>query len=114
MLTVTYCQNGEHLMAKSLDKTILFGTCKYDRKVYQWPVATFNTPVAAKSYAVFLRLAYRANDESAIKALDPSAHRGEDDAAVKDTKWSLATVPYEPTPDLPDDDMLEPAEPAAA
>jgi hypothetical protein len=110
----TYCNPGRHLMAASKSKVILFGNAKHDRKTLQWPIAVFNDAKQAKSYATFLRLAYRAADWDAVKTLDPSAHLTEEGTPLKDTKWSLVEVPYAPSPDLEDDDAAtEEAAPTA-
>jgi hypothetical protein len=110
----TYCNEGAHFMARSAAKAILFATAKHDRKVYTWPVAVFNDAKQAKSYATFLRLAYRAKDFDAIKVLDPAAKLTDEGIPVADVKWSLVEAPYAPSPDLEDDDAVtEDATPTA-
>lgn len=101
-------------MAASKSKVILFGTAKQAKVTHRWPVAVFNDAKQAKSYATFLRLAYRAADWPAVKTLDPSAVMTEEGTPIKDTKWSLVEVPYAPSPDLEDDDAAtEEAAPTA-
>lgn len=101
---LVYCHLGDHDMAKSASKTILFGTATHDKKTKQWPIAVFNDARSAKSYVTFLRLAYRATDSDAVKVLDPHAFRTEAGGLVAGTKWSIAEVPYAPEPDLESDD----------
>ena len=91
-------------MAASKSKTILFGTAKLARVTHRWPVAVFNDAKQAKSYATYLRLAYRAADWESVKVLDPSAAMTEEDTPVPGTKWSIVETPYAPSPDLEDDD----------
>lgn len=100
-------------MAKSTSKTILFATTRFDKKVFNHPVAVFNTPSDAKTYATYLKLAYRAQDFDAIKALDPKAHVDSEGVPVPDAKLSLMEVPYAPVPLLDDDDTVE-GDPAAS
>jgi hypothetical protein len=96
-------------MPASKNKTILFGNATHNKARHLWPVAVFNDDAAAKSYATFLRLAYRADDDAAIKILDPAAHRDDEGKALTDTKWSVVTVPYAPQPAFEEDDATEPA-----
>lgn len=100
-------------MAASKDKAILFGVATHNKARYLWPIAVFNEPTQAKSYATFLRLAYRAGDDEAIKLLDASAARDDTGAVLKDTKWSVTVVPYAPTPAIEDDDAPAMGEPAS-
>lgn len=85
-------------------KTILFGKATHDRKIHQWPVAVFARPDDAKGYAAFLRLAYRAKDDEAIKGLDPKCATDAEGKPLYDTKWSMVTVPYAPLPEMDSDD----------
>lgn len=101
--SVTYCPESEHSEMKALTKTILFATVTHERKVYTWPIAAFPTGDAAKTYASFLRLLYRAGDEPSILACDPARLADADGAAVKNVKWSLKTVPYSPEAFIEDD-----------
>lgn len=96
-------------MAASKDKTILFGNATHNKARHLWPIAVFNDDAAAKSYATFLRLAYRAGDDGAVKLLDPTAHRDDEGKVLADTKWSVVTVPYAPQPAFEEDDAVEDA-----
>lgn len=91
-------------MAASKDKTILFANATHNKARHLWPVAVFNEPASAKSYATFLRLAYRSGDVGAIAALDPAAHKDDEGVPLKDVKWSMVTVPYAPMPTFDEDD----------
>lgn len=99
-------------MATATSKAILFVTAKVDRKVHTHPVAVFANGVDAKTYATFLRLAHRSGDVEALKKLDEQVTLTEDGAIVPDTKWSIVTVPYAPSPEW-DDDETETATPAS-
>jgi hypothetical protein len=109
LYSLTYCPEGNHVMARSTTKTILFARATHGKVVRQWPVAVFNDTAAAKSYATFLKLAYKSQDDETIAVLDPSAFRQEDGTPVYDTKWSVTEVPYSPAPDFTEDETAEPA-----
>jgi hypothetical protein len=96
-------------VAVSKDKVILFASATHNKARHLWPVAVFNEAPAAKSYATFLRLAYRADDGAAIALLDPTAHKDDAGQYLKDTKWSLVTVPYAPQPSFEEDGATEDA-----
>lgn len=103
-LTIIYCPDGSHNMARSTDKTVLFCLGKDGSKATQWPVAVFNKPDEARSYATILRLAYRSGDLAAVKSLDPQARYKADGTLLADVKFSTLTLPYAPMPGMPDDD----------
>lgn len=113
-ISIIYCREGRHLMAAATRKVILFATSRFERKVYSHPVAVFPSETAARTYVMFLRLAHRAQDTSAVVALDPATHLTEDGALITDTKWSILEVPYSPSPTLADEDGETSAEAAAA
>lgn len=100
-------------MAKSLTKVVLFATSRHDKKVYQHPVASFNSEATAKSYAMILRLAHRSGDVVMAKELDPRVQLTGDGELIADTKWSMVTLPYEPEPSV-DDDETESETPSAS
>lgn len=91
-------------MAISTEKTVLFGTATHNKAKHLWPVAVFNKTPEAKSYAGFLRLAYKSGDQNMIALLDPAAHKDDEGNALADTKWSVVTVPYAPAPAFEADD----------
>lgn len=98
-------------MAASKDKAILFARATVGKTPHLWPVAAFNTAADARSYAGMLKLAYQVGHQETIKALDPSAVRGEDGNAVPGTRWSVKVIPYAPSADLgidDDDDRVSP------
>lgn len=94
-------------MPVSTEKTILFARALDGKVTHQWPVAVFNQPAQAKSYAGMLRLAYSTGSPEAIKALDPNAKKGADEKHLTGVKYSLVTVPYAPTPAFADEDDAE-------
>jgi len=100
---ITYCSEGYVNDMRATSKVILFGKATYNKKLYQWPIAVFAKTDDARAYATFLRLAYRAKDEGAIAALDPSHAKTDDNAIIFDVKWSMVTVPYAPLPEMDTD-----------
>lgn len=94
---------------RSTEKTILFARVTMERKTQQWPVATFNTPISAKTYAAYLKMAHSADDVERVKQLDPRAKIDANGHLVPGVKLSILTVPYEPSaaPVLSDADLLE-------
>lgn len=96
-------------MPVSTEKTILFARATDGKVTHQWPVAVFNQPAQAKSYAGMLKLAYSTGSAEAIKALDANAKKGADEKHLTGVKYSMVTVPYAPTPEFGDDDDDETA-----
>lgn len=94
-------------MAVSTEKTILFARAVDGKVTHQWPVATFNTPAQAKSYAGLIRLGHKSGSKDMILALDPSHKLDADGAPLTDVKFAMTTVPYNPTPDIGADDDTE-------
>jgi hypothetical protein len=82
---------------RSTAKSILFCRAVIGKASYQWPVAVFNTDVIAKTYAAYLRMAYTAGNVAEVKRLDPRAKTGEDGTLVPEVKYSIVTLPYEPS-----------------
>jgi hypothetical protein len=91
-------------MAASRTKTILFARAAEGKTVHQWPVAVFNAERDARGYVAFLRLAQKSGNGDLLLQLDPSFRKDESGAVLKDAKWSLAEVPYAPSPDTEDDE----------
>jgi hypothetical protein len=92
------------IMARLNTAHILFARTTHNRQVTLRPVATFSDPKEAKSFAAFLKLAYRAGDDASVKTLDAGAHRDESGALVPDPKFSVVAVPHAPIPAFADDD----------
>ena len=94
---------------KSSEKTILFARLTVERKTSQWPIATFNTPVAASTYAAFIKMAHSQGDAVMAKSLDPQVKLDDNGHIIPGTKFSLKTVPYEPSVVAPlaPEDMAE-------
>src|SRR5215472_1729017 len=90
-------------MPVSTEKSILFARAMDGKAVHQWPVAVFNQPEQAKSYASLLRIAYRAGDHDAVALLDPAHHKNEAGAPLAEIKWSIVKVPYAPQPVFAED-----------
>lgn len=105
-----FCLEMEHNMARSTEKTILFGTAKVDGRAHQWPIAVFNTPDQARHYVTFLRLASRAKDGDAVKALDPRTPIAGTGDPVWAVKYSLTTCPYSPVPLIAEEGDVEVSE----
>lgn len=83
---------------KSTDKAILFGRITVGKTAYMWPIATFNTPVSAKTYAAYIKMAHAGGMTDMAKRLDPETKLTEDGKLVPGLKMSVKVVPYEPTP----------------
>jgi hypothetical protein len=101
---LTYCPERCGTAMKATTKTILFGRVTHERKLHQWPIAAFANADAAKSYATFLKLTCRSKDAVALLALDPQHPKDVNDVPLFDAKWSIVTVPYDPAPDIAEDD----------
>lgn len=91
-------------MPISTKKVILFARATEGKVVHQWPVAVFNQPSGAKSYASMLRIAYKSGSHEAIAVLDPSHRKDGDGKALTEIKWSTLEVPYQPQPTFDDDE----------
>lgn len=102
-----YCPERCTKMAKSTAKTILFATVKHAGKTHQLPVAVFNDGDKTHTYATFIKLATRAKDAAALKALIPTIPCAEDGTPSYDIKLSMAQVPYEPSPGLDSDELTD-------
>lgn len=102
-LTFAYCKKGTCTMAASTSKTILFAKASHNKQTHQWPVAVFNDAKGAKHYVSFLRLARKAGNHDMLSTLDPAAPKVEGYNLSANAIYSLATVPYAPTPAVEDD-----------
>lgn len=91
-------------MAAATSKVILFSQVKVGNKTMQHPVAIFANESDAKAFATFMRLAHRANDIEAFKALDPKADLTESGELHKAQTWSMLKVRYAPSPDFGDEE----------
>lgn len=85
---------------KSNNKTILFCRTTQGKQVHQYPVAAFNGPASAKSYATLLHLAYTTGNADMLRSLDAGFPITEEGKLAESPKWSLSEVPYEPTAEL--------------
>lgn len=94
-------------MPVSTEKTILFARAVDGKVTHQWPVAVFNQPSGARSYVSMLKVAYAADSLEAIKALDPAHKQDAEGKHLTGVKYSLVTVPYQPSPAFGDDDTEE-------
>lgn len=83
---------------KAVSKTILFGRITIERKTQLWPVAVFATPVAAKTYAAYYRMAISSGNVDLVRAFDPQAKIDDNGHIIPGLKLSVATVPYDPSP----------------
>lgn len=104
---------------KAANKTILFGRITIERKTQLWPVAVFATPVAAKTYAAYYRMAVSSGNVGLIRAFDAQAKIDDNGHVIPGLKLSVATVPYDPSPsshmadDSIADETYRPPAPAA-
>lgn len=93
-------------MARSTAKVILFSRIEVDGKTHQWPVAVFNDHDGAKSYATIIKMAHTSGDVKGAKALDKNTPVDKAGKLIAGLKFSIAEVPYEPTPALSDEDLF--------
>lgn len=101
-------------MPVSTQKSILFSRATEGKAVHLWPVAVFNQPSQAKTYASMLKVAYKSGNHEAVAALDPNHRKGEDGTPLSDIKWSVVTVPYSPEPSFGEDDDVTVEAPASS
>jgi hypothetical protein len=94
-------------MPVSTKKSILFARAADGKAVHQWPVAVFNEPAQAKSYAGMVKMAHSAGSDEMVKALDPAHKLDADGKPLTGVKWSIVTVPYAPTPSFEDDEVTD-------
>lgn len=94
-------------MAVSTAKVILFARLMFDKKAYQWPIAVFNKHDDAKSFATVLGVAYKNGDVAGVKAMDANAKVADDGTLVPGLRFSIAEVPYAPSPSLSASDMFD-------
>lgn len=83
---------------RSTEKTILFARLTVDRKTHQWPVAVFNTKESAGTYAAYLKMAHSVGHTETVRTLDVNAKVDDNGHLIPGTKFSLQTLPYEPSP----------------
>lgn len=94
---------------RSKDKTVLFSRVAINKAVHQWPVAVFNSTTEAKTFAAYLKMAHSNGDVETAKRLDSRTKVGEDGKLAPDVKWTMLTLPYQPSPitALSDDDIKD-------
>lgn len=83
---------------KAVSKTILFGRITIERKTQLWPIAVFATPVAAKTYAAYYKMAISSGNVDLVRAFDPQAKIDGNGHIIPGLKLSVATVAYDPSP----------------
>ena len=93
-------------MAKSTQKVILFSRVELDGKPAQWPTAVFNDHPSARAYATMVKIAHQSGDVKSAKALDGKTPTDKAGKLVPGIRFSIAEVPYAPTPDLGDDELF--------
>jgi hypothetical protein len=94
-------------MAKSTAKVILFSRVTVDKKVHQWPTAVFNDHAHAKTYATTLSVAYKSGDVDGVKSMDKNMPLDSDGKLIPGLRFSIAEVPYDPSPALSANDMFD-------
>lgn len=94
---------------KAVNKTILFGRITIERKTQLWPIAVFATPVAAKTYAAYYKMAISSGNVDLVRAFDPQAKIDSNGHIIPGLKLSVATVAYDPSPTshLADDSVAD-------
>ena len=93
-------------MARSTAKVILFSRVTVDGKDHQWPTAVFNDHNEAKAYATIVKMAHTQGDAKAAVALDAKTPLDKNGKLVAGLRFSIAEVPYQPTPALSDEDLF--------
>ena len=93
-------------MARSTAKVILFSRLTVDGKTHQWPTAVFNDHDEAKAFATVVKMAHTSGDVKGAVALDAKTGVDEKGKLVPGIKFSIAEVPYQPTPALSDGDLF--------
>jgi hypothetical protein len=65
--------------------------------------------VSAKTYAAYIKMAHSAGQVDLAKKLDPKTRVTDDGVLMPGVKFSLTTIPYEPSPGdgISDDDISE-------
>lgn len=93
-------------MARSTAKVILFSRVTVDDKTAQWPTAVFNDHNEAKAFATIIKMAHTNGDAKAAVALDSKTALDKNGKLVPGLRFSIAEVPYQPTPALSDGDLF--------
>jgi hypothetical protein len=93
-------------MARSTAKVILFSRLTVDGKVHQWPTAVFNDHNGAKSYATMIKMAHTSGDVKSAQSLDKHTAVDDKGKLIAGLKFSIAEVPYDPSPALGDGDLF--------
>lgn len=93
-------------MARSTSKVILFSRLTVDGKTHQWPTAVFNDHNGAKAYATMIKMAHSSGDAKSASALDSHTNVDDKGKLVPGLRFSIAEVPYDPTPALSDGDLF--------
>src|SRR5690349_18010211 len=96
----------DHIMARSTAKVILFSRVTVNDKVHQWPTAVFNDHNGAKAYATMIKMAHATSDTKTAVALDGKTPLDDKGKLVAGLRFSIAEVPYDPTPALSDGDLF--------
>lgn len=97
--------HGRKIMPRSMSKVILFTKVTIDKKIHQWPVATFSNAKDATAFVRALHAAWKSGKAEAVKELDPSVRLTEAGTLPEGAKFATATVPH--APDLPAADDVE-------
>lgn len=97
---------------KASSKTVLFSRITVNKTVHQWPVGVFANSTSAKTYAAYVKMAHSSGLVDLAKKLDPKTRVTEDGKLMPGVKFSVVTLPYEPSPGdgISDDDFaVEPS-----
>lgn len=93
-------------MARSTQKVILFSRITVEDKTVQWPTAVFNDHNGARAYATLIKMAHNSQDTESAKSLDPKTPVDAKGKLVPGLRFSIAEVPYDPSPSLADGDLF--------
>jgi hypothetical protein len=92
---------------KATSRSILFCRVLVGKQMHLYPVAVFADAAKAKAHAAFLHMAHKSADVETAKKLDPAARVTEDGKLHPGAKFSVTTVPYEPSADIGSEEFEE-------
>lgn len=90
-------------------KVVLFSRITVNKAVHQWPIGVFANATSAKTYAAYIKMAHSAGQVELATKLDPKTRLTDDGKLLPGVKFSVATIPYEPSPGdgISDDDISD-------
>jgi hypothetical protein len=91
---------------KAATRTILTSRVEFEKKLHTHPIAVFPNEPAAKAYATELHIAISKGDAAKVKELDERIVLDASGAIVTGVKFSVVSVPYDPTISNVDDSIF--------